>query len=278
MWNREIFADLVSPPVVGMIHLPPLPGSPGWDGVWSAVEAAALAEADALAEGGAGGIMVENYHDVPFHPDEVPPVTVAALTAVLGALRRRHPRLPAGVNVLRNDARAALSIAAVTGAAFVRINVHAGSALTDQGLVHGRAHETLRLRRALGVAVGLLADVRVKHARPLAERPLAEEAGDLRRRGLADGLILTGPATGAPASPADLAAVRSALPDCPLLAGSGLTAGNVAAFAGVADGFIVGTSLKREPGAAPPAIDPARVAAFVAAFQAARADRGKERA
>jgi membrane complex biogenesis BtpA family protein len=147
MWNRDFFADLVAPPVVGMIHLPPLPGSPGWGGVWSTVEAAALADADALAEGGAGAIMVENFHDVPFYPEEVPPITVAALTALIGAMRRRHPRLPAGVNVLRNDARAAVSIAAVTGAAFVRVNVHAGSAVTDQGLLHGRAHETLRLRR-----------------------------------------------------------------------------------------------------------------------------------
>jgi hypothetical protein len=146
--------------------------------------------------------------------------------------------------VLRNDVDSALGIAAATGAHFVRVNVHTGAAVTDQGTLEGRAFATLRRRRELGANVGILADVRVKHARPLVERPLAEEARDLRLRGLADAVIITGAATGAGAAPADLAVVREALPDCPLLIGSGVTAATVGQFLPQADGVIIGSSLK----------------------------------
>ncbi|MBE0565735.1 MAG: BtpA/SgcQ family protein [Krumholzibacteria bacterium] len=272
MWNRNDFLAAVPLGTVGMIHLQPLPGSPRWGGDLAAVRAAALRDADALVEAGWGAVMVENYHDVPFFPEAVPAHTVAALTALVGAVRERHPGLVVGVNVLRNDAAAALGVAAATGARFVRVNVHAGAAVTDQGPLAGRAWHTLRLRRELGLEdVGILADVRVKHARPLVERSLAEEAADLRLRGLADALIVTGPATGAPVALDDLRAVRAALPDCPLLAGSGATADTVAELLRHADGCIVGSSLQRpEPATGRPAPDPGRAHAFLAAVAAAR--------
>ncbi len=272
MWTRDDLLAAMPDGAVGMIHLQPLPGSPRWGGDLEAVRAAALRDADALVEGGFGAVMVENYHDVPFHPDAVPAHTVAVLTALVGAVRQRHPQLAVGVNVLRNDAAAALGVAAATGARFVRVNVHVGAAVTDQGPLTGRAWHTLRLRRELGLEdVAILADLRVKHARPLVERPLAEEAGDLRLRGLADAVIVTGPATGAAAAPAELRAVREALPECPLLVGSGATAAAVGGLLRSADGCIVGSSLQiPEPDSGRPAADPARARAFLAAVAAAR--------
>jgi membrane complex biogenesis BtpA family protein len=213
--------------------------------------------------------MVENYHDVPFHPERVPPITVAAFAVLVAAVRRRHPVLPVGVNVLRNDAASALAIAAATGAAFIRVNVHVGAALTDQGPLRGRAHRTLRLRRDLGADVGILADLRVKHAAPLAPRPLEEDARDLRHRGLADAVIVTGLATGGAADPEQLRAARAALPDTPLLVGSGMTADSVGRFAPWADGYIVGTSLQHPGPGSRGRIDPDLVAGFVAALRAA---------
>ncbi len=273
MWNREIFAALVRPPVIGMVHLPPLPGAPGCRSVWEDVTAVAFRDADALVAGGVGAIMVENYGDVPFYPDRVPPATVAAMTAVTTAIRNRHPDLPLGVNVLRNDAEAALATARVTGASFVRVNVHAGAAVTDQGVLTGRAHQTLRLRRELEAEVGILADVRVKHARPLGDHPLEEEALDLRWRALADGIIVTGPATGSAVDPYEMDAVRTVLPDCPLLAGSGVNSVNVAQYSNAADGFIVGSALKGADGA----IAAEKVAEFITSLQAAtRSARGKD--
>ncbi len=244
MWTCEVFKKLCRPPVIGMVHLRPLPGSPNWAGDLGVVTRAALVDAENLVSGGVGGLMVENFHDVPFYPTRVSPVTVAAMTHVIGAITRGYSKVPVGVNVLRNDAESALAIAVVTGAAFVRINVHVGAAVTDQGSMEGQAWRTLRLRREWGCEVGILADVRVKHARPLVQRPLAEEARDLRLRGLADGIIVTGVATGEGASAVEVAELRDAVPDCPILVGSGVTAGNLKDFLPAADGVIVGTSLK----------------------------------
>ncbi len=253
MWSREEFRETICPAAVGMIHLPALPGSPAWGGDLGAVQRFALEDAQALVAGGLGAVMIENYHDVPFHPAAVPAETVAAMTQLIGEVRRSFPALKVGVNVLRNDVAAALAVAVATGAHFVRVNVHVGAAATDQGPIVGQAWHTLRKRRELGAdqpgsSVAILADVRVKHARPLVERPLAEEAQDLRLRGLADGVIVTGAATGGETDPAEVQTVRNALPDCPLLVGSGMNAGTVASFLPAADGCIIGSSLK-EPAA-----------------------------
>ncbi|MBM4131102.1 phosphorybosylanthranilate isomerase, partial [bacterium] len=133
-----------------MIHLAPLPGSPRWGGDLGAVAAAALRDARALREGGVEVLLLENFQDAPFHPGAVPPVTVAAMTALAAAIRNDAPDCPLGINVLRNDAEAALAVAVAVGAAFIRVNVHAGAAVTDQGLLEGRAWRTLRLRREYG--------------------------------------------------------------------------------------------------------------------------------
>jgi membrane complex biogenesis BtpA family protein len=262
-WTRASFAELCRPGLIGMLHLAPLPGSPRWGGELAAVTAAALRDGRALREGGVRALMLENFQDAPFYPDSVPPVTVAALTAVALAVRRELPECVLGINVLRNDAESALAIAVAVGAAFIRVNVHTGAAVTDQGLLEGRAWRTLRQRREFGVAIGILADVRVKHAAPLAERSLVDEARDLRLRGLADALIVTGRATGAGADPAELAGLREGLPDCPLLVGSGVTLDNLDRFLPAADGFIVGTALKKNGDVAGP-VSTARVAAFTA--------------
>jgi len=262
MWTRHDFQTLVRPACIGMIHLDPLPGAPGYAGSMASVAGRACEDLDALVAGGLTAVMIENFHDVPFFPDSVPPVTVAALSVVAAELRRHAPAARLGINVLRNDAEAALAVAGAVGADFIRINVHAGAMVTDQGPLVGQAYRTMRRRRELGLDhIGVLADVRVKHAAPLAERELADEARDLRLRGLADALIVSGGATGAAADPADLVAVRAALPDCPVLIGSGVTLANLEDYTSLADAVIVGTSLKTDG-----RIDPARVRAMVAAL------------
>ena len=245
MWNQEYFRELINPGAIGMVHLQALPGSPGWQGDLAAVTTGALTDASALSEAGIKAVMVENYHDVPFYPGRVPAETVAAMTAVISNLANEFPDLVFGVNVLRNDAASALAVAVATGARFIRVNVHVGAMVTDQGSIEGQAWHTLRLRRQLEAPeVGILADVRVKHARPLAERPLGEEAQDLRLRGKADAVIVTGVATGSGADAKDVLTVRQALPDCPILVGSGMTAHTAKDFFPAADGCIIGSSLK----------------------------------
>lgn len=256
-------------PVVGMIHLPPLPGAPGYDPDRGreAVLERALADAHTLADGSVDGVIVENYGDAPFHAEDVPKHVVAEMTRVATAVGETVD-CPVGINVLRNDAAAALSVAAAVGAAFVRVNVHTGARVTDQGVIEGRAAETVRLRDRIDTDVAVLADVAVKHSVSLGERDLGPAVADAIDRGRADGLVVSGPATGAVTDAEDLrtvAAVRDDTdPDVPVFVGSGVTADSVADLLSVADGAIVGTAFKQDGETTNP-VDPERVADVVAA-------------
>ena len=250
------------PRLVGMVHLGPLPGAPRFGGSLQTVIDRALADAFTLAETGFDALIVENFGDEPFFPDEVPKITVAAMTRAVAAVRDAVP-LPVGVNVLRNDAMAALAVAASTGASFIRVNVLSGAMVTDQGLVHGRAAEVARERVALGDAA-VWADIDVKHAVPLGVISLEDAASDTFHRGGADVLIVSGRATGQPTSTDDIARVHGAVPEAPVVVGSGVTVETVARILSVADGVITGTSLKRD-GITTNPVDPERAAELVAA-------------
>lgn len=255
--------------LVGVIHLPALPGSPR--GTLTAAECARAAASDARVLAGAGydAIVVENFGDAPFFATRVPPVTVAAMTACAVAVRAAAPGVPLGINVLRNDGEAALSIAVCTQATFVRINVLTGARVTDQGIVQGEAAATLRLRRALGAEeVAIWADVDVKHSAPLgAARPLVQEVEDLTKRGMADVVLVTGEGTGKGVDLEKLAAVKKASGK-PVLVASGATLGTLGALASSCDGVVVGSAL-REGGIPGGAIDPKLAAEFAAAFRKA---------
>ena len=250
--------------LIGTVHVLPLPGSPRWDGSMERLVTAAVADARTLIEGGMDALLVENYGDAPFTPGRVEPSTIASLAVVAHEIRRALPQAPLGINVLKNDARAALAIACAVGARFIRVNVHAGAVLADQGLVHSDAYGTLRDRRLLGADIAVFADVGGKHAVPLVPVDLEQHARDLTHRGLADGLVVSGQATGAATPIEDLKRVRSAVPEVPLLVGSGVTPETAAELLSVADALIVGTSLKRDGDVNAP-VDPDRVRRLVAA-------------
>lgn len=249
--------------IIAMLHLPALPGAPANEMDAAGILGRLLRDAEALAAGGVDALLLENYGDAPFHPRRVPPETVAFMAVLAREVRARFD-LPLGVNVLRNDGRAALAVAAAAGGAFIRVNVYTGARLTDQGILAGQAHRILRARRALGAGVRVFADVAVKHSAPLAGRGLREEVEETVERGRADAVIVTGAATGRPAVLEDLAAAAEAARGVPVYAGSGVTAANVAAALRHAAGVIVGTSLKHG-GVTTNPVDPARVREFMAA-------------
>jgi membrane complex biogenesis BtpA family protein len=255
-------------PVLGMVHLHPLPGSPRWGGDLDAVIARAVADARALKAGGADGAVVENFGDAPFLPGSVDPACTAAMAVALRACVEATG-LPFGVNVLRNDPLAALGVAVAGGGRFVRTNIHTGALLTDQGLLAGRAHETLRARKAIGAEhVAIFADILVKHATSLVERDPRKEARDAVERGLADAVLVTGPGTGERADFREVAAVRDELEGVPVLVGSGIVPKDLWLVAILADGVLVGTELKKGGKVRNP-VDPARVRALVAAARKA---------
>ena len=228
----------VNKPLIGMVHLLPLPGSyryPG--GGLTPVLDAALRDLAALEAGGADGAIVENLADVPY-AKLAPIETVTAMAVILQEIVRKA-RVPIGVNVLRNDGKASIAMAAATGASFIRVNVFCGVAFTDQGVIEGEAHTLLDLRRRLGWEIALLADVHVKHA---AHPESIEHAALDAARNLPDGLVVSGIATGKRTPPENLQAVRQAS-TLPVLIGSGVRIDNLSVYH-AADGFIVGSSLK----------------------------------
>jgi hypothetical protein len=257
------------PKLVGVIHLAPLPGSPHATNTAEAVAAGAAEDARVLLAAGYDAIIVENFGDIPFLR-QVEPITVSAMTLAVARVRDACPTIELGVNVLRNDAQAALAVAVVAGASFIRVNVHVGARVTDQGVVEGEAGATLRTRRALDAQhVSLWADVDVKHSAPLGARPIKDEAKDATLRGLADVVLITGEGTGRPTDLAKLAEVRSVV-TVPVYVASGAVIEQLSALAHVCDGVVVGSALRRD-GKAGGRVDPDSAAAFARAFRGAYA-------
>ena len=254
--------------VIGMVHLRPLPGSPRWDAGMREVLERAVADARALEGGGLDGLIVENFGDVPFCRGRVEAHTVSAMTLAVTAVRETVG-IAVGVNVLRNDSGSALAIAVVTGASFIRVNVHVGAMVTDQGIVEGNAQDTVRYRRELGADVKIFADMMVKHAVPQGGQTIEQVARDTAYRGLADALIVTGSGTAEPTDLEDVVRTRSAVPDVPVLVGSGVHEGNVAELSALADGVIVGTSLTQD-GITTYPVDRTRVARLMAIVRESR--------
>ena len=246
--------------LIGVVHLKPLPGSPRWAGNLESIIDCAVADAHAYERGGVDAIITENFGDAPFTKTAVAPETLAAMTAA-GRAIRAAVKIPIGFNVLRNDARSALALCAACGGSFMRVNVHTGAMLTDQGIIEGDAYHTIRYRQALCPRVKLYADVHVKHAMPLADFAIEDSAHDTLDRGLADALILSGTGTGVAADITDVERVRRACPRAKILLGSGVSVDNAREFMRVADGAIVGSSLKRAGKLASP-VDSKRVVAL----------------
>jgi membrane complex biogenesis BtpA family protein len=250
--------------LIGVVHLRPLPGSPRWRGDLEAVIDFAVNDARAYERGGAHALFIENFGDVPFTKGCIAPETIAAMTAA-GRAIRHAVKLPIGFNVLRNDARAALALCAVCGGEFIRVNVHCGAMLTDQGLIEGNAYETLRYRQRVCPGTQIFADVHVKHAVPLGNWTIEDAARDTVERGLADALIVSGAGTGLATELADVERVRRTCPTTRILLGSGVRIENITDYLAAADGFIVASSLKLNGRLANP-VDPKRVAALARAI------------
>ncbi len=235
-------------PVIGVIHLMPLPGSCNWSGELEDVMLRAEQEAVALASGGVDGIIVENFFDAPFTRGRVDVSTACAMTVAVKRIMSVTD-LPIGLNVLRNDAMTAAAVCVATGAQFIRVNVLTGAMVTDQGIIEGSAYDLHMYMRQLGARgkIKVFADVMVKHAYPIGSgAEIAQSAKDAVKRALADAVIVSGAATGDAPDIDDIKRVKQALPETPILIGSGSCKENVSQLLATADGIIVASSLKRQ--------------------------------
>jgi hypothetical protein len=240
-----IFTELfkTGKPLIACVHLMPLPGSPHYSGSMRKVYDTALSEIEIFKRYQIDGLIIENFQDKPFYPNRIPAETISALAALTREAVKAFNG-PVGVNALRNDAQAAVAIATATEAHFIRVNIHMNAVVSEQGIIEGTSHETLRLRAALRSNVLIFADVGVKHAAPLGDRGLAVETKDLAERGLVDAIIVSGELTGSETNPDDVDIVRQNT-DLPIIIGSGATPENLSKVFSKVDGLIVGRYFKK---------------------------------
>lgn len=266
---QEIFE--VDKPVIGMIHLPPLPGAPGYNyyGMDAIIEKA-LTDVRAFEEGGANGLIVENMWDHPYYVGKnVPPEEMTA-QAVAAREIIKSTDLPTGINVIHNGGRVTLSIAIASGADFIRVCLLTGARVWDTGeFDHGCAAEVLRLRKNLGAEhIKIFADVDKKHSVAFPGIDLVTHI-QWTKRYLADAIIVTGKLTGIPPELEDVRKAKEAAGDTPVLVGSGASIDNVKNFLEYADGVIVGTSIKKG-GVIENPVDASRVKKFMQAVEDVR--------
>lgn len=257
-----------------MVHLPPLPGSPGHrGGPLEGIVRFALREAKALEEGGVDAILVENFHDYPYPTDRVPTPTLIAMAAVAYRVKE-STSLPVGVNLLFNDAEDELYLAWCLGLDFIRVEGFVDLLFSDMGPLFPKAPDLMRLRRLLGAeSVAILADVQGKYTHPYPERPLLESARDAFERGGAEAVILTGARTGQAAPLETVRFLKEKFPEKKILLGSGITPEAIPELLAVADGAIVGSYFKQEGKVENP-VDPARVRRLMRVARRARGEGG----
>lgn len=234
-------------PVIGMVHLPPLPGSPGYGGKPLAeIVQFALQEAEALQEGGVDAVLVENFNDYPYPTGRVPTPTMIAMAVVAHRVKEALD-IPVGVNLLFNDTEDELYLAWCLGLDFIRVEGFVDLLLSDMGPLLPAAPDLMRLRHALGAeGIAILADVQGKYTYALPVRDLFESARDALERGRADAVILTGARTGEVAPLEIVRDLKEKLPEAKVILGSGVTPASLPKLLAVADGAIVGSYFKRE--------------------------------
>lgn len=267
----------VKVPLIGDIHLPPLPGTPRYRGEsMASIIDQALRDAAAFEKGGMDGIILENHGDIPFlKPHDIGPEIVAAMSAIAARVAN-NVGVPTGINLLANAAVGALAIAKASGARFIRVNQWVNAYVANEGLIEGESGRALRYRKQIDADnIAIFADVHVKHGSHaiVDDRPVSEQASDVEFYD-ADVAIATGNRTGDEVPDKEISSIREGT-RLPVIAGSGITAGNAARLLPRLDGAVVGSSLKKD-GVWWNAVELDRVKALVEAVRPLRATFSEE--
>lgn len=243
MENKKIL-ECKSTTIIGMVHCLPLPGSAFFDGDYEKIIARAVEDAITLEKAGVDAVIVENMGDTPFSA-LLDVEQVSALAAAAYAVRKAV-KIPIGIDAAFNDCKASLSIAGITGADFVRVPVFVDTVLFSDGIINPCARECMQFRKKLGLEhVKILADVQVKHAHMLLPNITIEQSAKDAEANGADAIIVTGSAIGMETPIEIIERVKKAV-KLPVLAGSGVQAANIGEQMKIADGAIIGSSLKKD--------------------------------
>ncbi|HNB72588.1 MAG TPA: BtpA/SgcQ family protein, partial [Acidobacteriota bacterium] len=234
----------IKKPVIAMIHVGALPGTPASHQSVDELAREALREAQVLCDLGFDGLMIENMHDTPYLKGTVGPEIVAAMTVIASRIKSEIS-LPLGIQILAGANLEALAVAQAASLEFIRVEGFTFAHVADEGLIESSAAQLLRYRRMIGAGrIQIWADIKKKHSAHAitADVSIGEtaEAAEFMR---ADAVIVTGTATGHPPNPADFAEVKQHC-TLPVILGSGVTPENVEIFYSHADALIVGSTLK----------------------------------
>ncbi len=228
-------------PVIGMVHLLPLPGSPGYGGSIKDITDAALFDLDALTRGGADAFIIENFGDVPYASD-ADDANFAAMTAV-AAIVAEKATVPFGVNIQFNRYEQEWALCSAIGADFLRAEAFVENRVGIHGFSQACAPQLMRLKSRYPAKAKIFADINTKHTFPLVDQPVDFSVHEAVESG-ADALIVTGLLTGQNPTLDEVKHVKELAKSTPVLLGSGINKNNAKQFFTVADGAIVGSSLK----------------------------------
>lgn len=230
-------------PIIGVIHLLPLPGSPQYSGGFDAILERAFSEAQIYQRAAVDGVIIENFNDLPFSNQNISREQLALMASIIGQVQREIS-IPIGVNVHFNDWTSEVALAFACKAQFVRVEVFVDTVVTAGGIVEPCCAEVTRYRKALGAerSVQIWADIHPKYSENLLPVCLQGSA-KMAKSALADAIIVTGESTGIATPLNDIRSV-TAVVDLPIFAGSGVSLKNVQETLAIADGAIVGSAFK----------------------------------
>ena len=248
MQDIRKFAFEDEKPIIGVVHLDPLPGSPNYRGDFSEIIDKAIRDVRSYYEGGVRYVLIENYGDMPFRIRVKEVETIVAMTIIVrDIIREIGDDLVVGVNLLRNSAPEAIVIAALTGASFIRVNALCQTIDAPEGILYPVARDVADVMYRLRISpdeIKILADVNVKHGSPLSKRSLEDVVLDTIERGRAYAIVLTGSRTGEPPDISLVSRVKSM--NVRVFIGSGMTPERLKKYWRLADGFIIGTYFKED--------------------------------
>lgn len=228
-------------PIIGMIHLLPLPGSPNYQGDIESIEKRALDDLKALTEGGVDAFIIENFGDVPYD-NEISLEGYSVMLSIINKIQQ-HTSLPFGINIQFNSTEQEWAMAFATHAAFIRVESFVENRIGTHGISFTAAPKLMRQKKQYPSECMIFSDVHVKHSYPMTEISLEDAIHEAYSSG-ASAVIITGRATGKQPEIEDVRKIKELYPDIPVLIGSGINERNAAEYLSVSDGIIVGSSIK----------------------------------